>query len=152
MLFSSHELNDQFRPKDEITEHTLNILRLVHCGKHSYDLSLVSKKSSLVSKKYCLIWQTESKGEREHPLYKNKLVLLGDSKDCLQLKETDTLKKPIWLLWKQAVSPQIMRVLTNANQNIDLFCFKLPSRSNVNNLRIAQKRSVRVHLYFRFAI
>ena len=92
MLFSSHELKDQFRPKDEITEHTLNI-RLVHCGKHSHESSLVSKKSSLVSKKYCLIWQTESKGEREHPLYLDKLVLLGDSKNCLQLKETGSLIK-----------------------------------------------------------
>ena len=24
---------------------------------------------------YCLIWQTENEGEREHPLYRDKLVL-----------------------------------------------------------------------------
>ena len=74
MLSWLSQFNDQFRPKDEITEHTLNI-RLVHCGKHSHESSLVSKKSSLISKKYCLIWQTENKGEREHPFYRDKLVL-----------------------------------------------------------------------------
>ena len=38
MLSSSEQSKDQFRPKDGITEHTLNI-RLVHCGKHSLESS-----------------------------------------------------------------------------------------------------------------
>ena len=57
---------------------------VVNYGKES---SSVSKRSSLVSMKYCFIWQTENKGEREHPLYRDILVHLGDSKGCLQLKE-----------------------------------------------------------------
>ena len=55
MLLLYHKLNDQFRQKDEITEHTLSI-RLVHCGKHSHETSLVSKKSSLISKKLTAIY------------------------------------------------------------------------------------------------
>ena len=55
MLLLCRKTNDKIRQKDEITEHTLSI-RLVHCGKHSHETSLVSKKSSLISKKLTALY------------------------------------------------------------------------------------------------
>ena len=93
MLFSSHQLNDKFQPKDKITEHTLNI-RLVHCGKHSHESSLVSKKSSLISKKLTALYGKPKIKVNANTPYTEINSSLGDSKVCLQLNETDALINP----------------------------------------------------------
>ena len=73
--FRATNLTTSFDQKTKSPNTLYTNIRLLHCGKHSHESSLVSKKSSLVSKNYCHIWQTESKAEREHPLYRDKLVL-----------------------------------------------------------------------------
>ena len=85
MLFSCHELNHKFRPKDEITEHTLN-KRLVHCGKHSHETIWLPRNRVWFQRNTALYGKPKVKVNANTPYTEINLSFLGDSKDCLQRK------------------------------------------------------------------
>ena len=86
MLLLCHKLNDKFRKKDEITEHSLNI-RLVHCGKHSHETSLVSKKSSLISKKLTALYgKPKIKVNANTPMGESKVVYIPNETASLNIQ------------------------------------------------------------------
>ena len=91
MLLSCHELNDQFRQKEEITEHTLNI-PLVHCGQHSHETSLVSKKSNLISKKLTALYgKLKIKVNANTPIGESKVVYIPNETASLNNMKFTTL-------------------------------------------------------------